>query len=115
MIYTLLHKDEVGNLVHMSSLKGRLSGITYNDMINTFGDPTYSPEDSGDGKVNFEWVFENENGEAFTIYDWKCPEDYTKFILGRPDEIQFHVGGKSFAGDFIEFIENTVMSNLINK
>ena len=35
-----------------------------------FGDPTF-PETNGDGKINKEWVFERNDGEIFTVYDWK--------------------------------------------
>ena len=58
-----LSKDESDT--QGSSLKGKLKyGIKYNDLVDMFGIPTYLPKDSGDGKVNFEWVieFENENG-----------------------------------------------------
>jgi hypothetical protein len=95
-------KQEAMRLTHGTHLVGTLDGITYNDMENSFGDPTFEPEDSGDGKVAYEWVFETEEQEIFTVYSWKVPEDYARHILGRKDEVQFHVGGKTYAGDFIE-------------
>jgi len=108
------NKKEAGSLTHMSSLKGKLSGITYNDMVNTFGEPTYGPEDSGDGKVNFEWVFKY-NDEVFTVYDWKVSEEYTKHLMGRPNELQFHVGGHTWAGDFINYVESKVAKNVFDR
>ena len=55
---------------------GSLVGVTYWDLKNTFGTPTFN-EPSGDEKVQKEWVF-NHNGETFTIYDWKTyDEQYT--------------------------------------
>lgn len=103
----LLSRNQVGNRTNRTSLKGKLLGVTYNDLVNTFGEPTNTPEDSGDGKVNYEWVFEY-GGEIFTVYDWKLPEDYTRHILGRESEYNFHVGGHTYSGDFESYIENTV-------
>tara|TARA_B100000035_G_scaffold205877_1_gene176031 strand:+ start:50 stop:520 length:471 start_codon:yes stop_codon:yes gene_type:complete len=103
-----------------SSLKGYLSyGFTYNDLVDYFGNPTFLPEDSGDGKVNFEWVVEyetEENGiQLFTIYDWKTESaEWSKENTGtleQKDEwfgSRWHVGGKEYAGDFIEFLEKDI-------
>ena len=104
-----------------SSLKGHLSyGITYSMLVDFLGEPTFLPEDSGDGKVNFEWVveFETENGglKVFRIYDWKTESaEWSIQNTGRKEQAsewfggsRWHVGGKYYAGDFIEFIENKV-------
>jgi len=104
-----------------SSLKGHLSyGITYNMLVDFLGEPTFLPEDSGDGKVNFEWVveFETEDGDldVFRIYDWKTESaEWSIQNTGRKEQAEnwfggsrWHVGGKDYAGDFIEFIENKV-------
>ena len=47
---------------------------------------------AGDGgdKVNFEWVMENEEGEVFTVYDWK---EYR--VLDENELIEWHIGGHS--------------------
>ena len=110
-----------------SSLKGHLSyGITYDMLFGYLGEPTFLPEDSGDGKVNFEWVieFETENGalKVFRIYDWKTESaEWSKLNTGRKEEAEkwfggsrWHVGGKYYAGDFIEFIENKVNELVAN-
>ena len=103
-----------------SSLKGHLSyGITYDMLIDYLGEPTFLPEDSGDGKVNFEWVidFDFEGSiNTFRIYDWKTESaEWSKLNTGRKEEAEkwfggsrWHVGGKDYAGDFIEFIEKKV-------
>ena len=102
-----------------SSRKGYLDyGITYNDLVDTFGDPTFLPEDSGDGKVNFEWVidFEFEGYiNTFSIYDWKIDKEYSKLNTGTIEEAndwlggsRWHVGGKDYAGDFIEKVSEAV-------
>jgi hypothetical protein len=102
-------KKEALDSIHGTHLQDRLTGVTYRDMVNTFGEPTFSTEDQGDGKVNFEWVFKFGE-DIFTVYDWKVSEEYARHIMGRMDEIQFHVGGKTYAGDFIEYVQKKVMS-----
>lgn len=114
-------------------LKGYLKyGITYDKMLDLFGQPTFLPEDSGDGKINFEWVVEfetEENGiQLFTIYDWKTPNaDWSIENTGQLEQAsewfggsRWHVGGKEYAGDFIEYVENafdsgTYLGTLENK
>lgn len=84
-----------------TSLKGYVY-ITYNQLVNLLGQPTF-PEESGDGKVQVEWVVEFE-GKIFTIYDWKTYDrDYTENVLS-----QFNVGGKSYAMDFIDYLESQI-------
>ena len=85
-----------------TSLKGYLHNTTYAQLIEAFGQPTYSQE-SGDGKVQFEWIFEF-NGEIFTLYDWKTyDESYTLEEYDR-----WHVGAKVYSGDFEDLIEQLV-------
>ena len=56
---------------------GSLWRVTYSELLEAFGKPLYGPENSADGKVNYEWVFEY-NGENFRVYDWKTyDEEYT--------------------------------------
>ena len=87
-----------------TSLKGHLrTGIKFTDLYRTLGEPTFKPEDSGDGKVQYEWVL-NLNGNIYTIYDWKTyDQDYT---LNEYD--RWHVGGKVYAAEFIDLIEKMV-------
>ena len=103
-----------------TSLKGYLDyGITYDDLVDTFGDPTFLPEDSGDGKVNYEWVidFDFEGSiNTFRIYDWKTESaEWSKLNTGRMEEAnewfggsRWHVGGKDYAGDFIEKVSEAI-------
>jgi hypothetical protein len=95
----VLNQEEIGNKTNGSSLKGYIN-ITYPQLISTLGEPTY-PTQSGDSKVQKEWVVEF-GGTIFTIYDWKTfDEDYT---MNELDE--FHVGGKTDANDFIEALSD---------
>lgn len=85
-----------------TSLKTKLIGITYDDLINIFGEPVFK----GGDKINFEWVVEFD-GDIFTIYDWKYPDaNFVKDKLGHDGGISFHVGGKTYAGDFEDFIDD---------
>ena len=106
-----------------TSLKGHLGyGITYNMLVEYLGEPTFLPEDSGDGKVNFKWVIEY-NDDLFTIYDWKVDPEYSKINTGMMDQAdewfggsRWHVGSKTYAGDFIDFIEKEIKEkNLVEK
>lgn len=103
-----------------TSLKSKLSyGITYNDLVDYFGNPTFGPDNSGDGKVMYEWVVEFETEEMgiqlFTIYDWKSESpEFARNEVGSLEEAKsvfgsrWHVGGKDYAGDFVEFIEEEI-------
>jgi hypothetical protein len=50
------------------------------------GEPVYEQND-GEDKVNFEWEMETEQGELFTVYDWK---EYRP--LREDEPIWWHVG-----------------------
>lgn len=80
-------------------LRGCLKGTFY-QLKELLGEPTYD-QPSGDGKVQVEWVVKYKE-EIFTIYDWKtyCRE-YTLHQLN-----EFNVGGKSYAYDFISYLES---------
>jgi hypothetical protein len=61
-----------------------------------------------DGKVNLEWQFESEEGEVFTLYDWK----QGKLDALRP--IEFHIGShtknRDLEGDFKAWLEEELFS-----
>ena len=98
-------KEEANYLTVGTSLKDYLVGVTYSQLVEAFGQPLYGPEDSGDGKVNFEWVFMH-NGNAFTLYDWKTYDvNYTINELTR-----WNIGGKAYAGYFVEDLMNLIGS-----
>ena len=90
------HEANYNSLTHGTYKIGSLHGYYYNDLILAFGDPTYSPNDSGDGKVQFEWVFEF-NDNIYTLYDWKTySKKYTK-----NDLTTWSIGGKTEPAEFI--------------
>jgi hypothetical protein len=42
------------------------------------------------------------------VYDWKVPEQYVREYYGKEGGLEFHVGGKGFAGDFIDALEKEI-------
>jgi len=67
-------------------------------------------------KTSGEYVFESEDGEVFTVYDWKWTNLYdsdgipVKQFWSSWEPTQFNVGGKSNAIDFIDWLEKEVSS-----
>jgi hypothetical protein len=59
------------------------------DLTKVFGEPDYE-DNTGNDKVNFEWVMETDNEEVFTIYDYKY---YRK--LDPTEQIEWHIGSHS--------------------
>jgi hypothetical protein len=61
---------------------------TVEQLRNAFGEPSMA-WNTGDDKVNFEWEMETDEGEVFTIYDWK---EYRP--IGLDEMIEWHIGSK---------------------
>jgi hypothetical protein len=59
------------------------------ELEEILGAPTFMCNDGAD-KVNFEWEMETEDGEVFTVYDWK---EYR--YIAEAETIEWHIGGKS--------------------
>ena len=57
------------------------------DLRKIFGEPD-DDNNSGDDKVNYEWICETSAGEVFTVYDWK---NYRS--LGDNEIVSWHIGG----------------------
>jgi len=71
-----------------TSFHGVTIRATVDQLTKAFGEPY--DNNSGDDKVNFEWDMETDEGEVFTIYDWK------EYRVLRSDEmITWHIGAKS--------------------
>ena len=64
---------------------------TVDDLRNVLGQPQFESND-GQDKVNFDWIMETEDGEPFTVYDWK---EYRR--LEEDEVIEWHIGGRSGA------------------
>lgn len=60
-------------------------------MQELLGEPTYSSEHFIDGKIQMEWIVRMEDGDTFTVYDWKYYRELD------PDEtIPWHIGGPCY-------------------
>lgn len=103
MIKVIRNEAEALRKRNGSSLKDYLGPVSYYELRDVLGVPTFN-EESGDGKVQKEWVVEH-GGNVFTIYDWKTyDEHYTVEVLDR-----WNIGGTCYAGYFLE--ELTEMLN----
>jgi hypothetical protein len=72
-----------------TSFHGVTIRATVNQLISAFGEPS-DDSNTGEDKVNFEWDMETEEGEVFTIYDWK------KYRMIDVDEyVIWHIGAMS--------------------
>ena len=60
-----------------------------NQLIKILGEPT-EEDNTGEDKVNFEWDMETDEGNVFTIYDWK---EYRK--ISDIEVIEWHIGSFS--------------------
>ena len=71
-----------------TSFHGVTIRATVDQLTKAFGEPYDS--NSGEDKVNFVWDMENNEGEVFTIYDWK---EYR--VLKSDEIVTWHIGAKS--------------------
>ena len=65
------------------------------DLTRALGEPDYS-SNTGEDKFNFEWTLETNEGDVFSIYDWK---EYRELDLN--EQIEWHIGShsRSISGD----------------
>lgn len=77
-------------------------------LIEVFGKPGYC-----DGyKVSGEYIFERDNGDVFTLYDWKYTTLYNPEYGMTPEAfwaqtrpVQFNIGGNNSAGAFVSWLK----------
>jgi hypothetical protein len=72
-----------------TSFHGVTIRATVNQLISAFGEPS-DDSNTGEDKVNFEWDMETEEGEVFTIYDWK---EYR--MIDVDEYVIWHIGAMS--------------------
>ena len=85
-------------------------------LVEKFG----APPESDSYKSSGEYIFRGENGEVWTLYDWKSTTLYApKHNSSRmhPDELwasdqpfEFNVGGNAPASEFIDWLEKETRS-----
>jgi hypothetical protein len=72
-----------------TSFHGVVIRASVDQLISAFGDPSME-YNTGEDKVNFEWEMETDEGEVFTIYDWKEGRP-----LQRDQYVTWHIGAMS--------------------
>jgi hypothetical protein len=72
-----------------TSLHGVTLQSTVGELTTVLGEPTFS-NNTGEDKVNYEWILETSSGQVFTIYDWK---HYGP--IRRNELIEWHIGAHS--------------------
>ena len=118
----LQDKKQAQELTHMTSFSTRINGVTYHNLVEALGKPLYNPEDSGDDKVNFEWVI-LFGDNVFTIYDWKTYDEMysmnvlTSWNIGTR-KVHPRVGAPSKAGvlevdRFVRHLETIVTQQMV--
>ena len=86
-----------------TSLKGYIT-VSYPQIMSVLGEP----EESDGYKVSGEWVFQDDEGDEFTIYDWKLTDLYGSARmpveeLRKSARVQLNVGGSNVA-KFLNFV-----------
>ena len=83
-------------LINMKKTNKTADGTSFYDMtvfatpqeLNAIlGNPVYD-DNTGDDKVNMEWISETNDGAVFTVYDWK---EYRS--ISNDEKIEWHIGG----------------------
>jgi hypothetical protein len=91
-----------GTSFHDTTIKFPVSILT-----EILGKPHYSGNDGND-KTNFEWQMETDNGDVFTVYDWK---EYRP--LNESEIIEWHIGGIN--KNITETAVREIMDAMVNK
>ena len=76
---------------------------TVNQLISVLGEPHWV-DNTGEDKVNFDFVFETEEGDVFSIYDWK---EYR--VLDLDEAIEWHIGAYS------KSVSNVALEEVLNQ
>ena len=89
-----------------TSFKGYIEA-SYSRLVELFGEP----QECDGYKESGEWIFESENGDVVTLYDWKqtnlYDEDYPSISEFRSQpKAEFTIGGndKTVANEFIAWL-----------
>lgn len=102
----VIHNEQEALRVSNGTFRVGEINRTYMDLVTGLGVPTFD-EESGDGKVQVEWVCRFK-GNVFTIYDWKTYDrEFTEWDLQ-----QFNIGSKDVRGyevaEFVDAVRNQI-------
>ena len=98
-MYKLTNRCVSGTSFHDTTIMVKPS-----QLLEVFGEPQF---EDADDKSQMEWNFEDNEGNVFTLYDWK--EDCN--VRAANFEIEFHIGSKSsrYAEDcFKDWLKNSL-------
>lgn len=99
------NKSADGTSYHRTNINA-----TVGQLKSILGEPVFSDNDGTD-KVNFEWELETDNGDVFTVYDWK---EYRP--ISETEPIDWHLGAHSKMVTLDAEKEiNAALSQLTNK
>jgi len=70
-----------------TSFHGVVFSATPQQLVDLFPE-SFNEQNDGSDKVNFDFTLETQNGDVFTIYDWK---EYRSLKMN--ELIQWHIGG----------------------
>jgi hypothetical protein len=79
---------------------------TFGQLLAVFG----MPEESDGHKSSGDWLFSSDNGDVFTIYDWKATSLYDSSLpsveefRSSPNLVEFSVGGQGDASEFLSWV-----------
>jgi hypothetical protein len=79
---------------------------TFGQLLAVFG----MPEESDGHKSSGDWLFSSDNGDTFTIYDWKATNLYDSSLPSVEDfrrsaeVVEFSVGGRGDASQFLSWV-----------
>ena len=82
---------------------------TVRDLMTILGKPQ-GEYNTGEDKTNFDWNCENDQGEVFTVYDWKMGR-----ALDLDEYVEFHIGAESSQASYQAMIELNDMLYLATK
>ena len=80
-------KQAQAHLTSGTSFHGQVIEATVQELRDILGEPSAEQNDGSD-KVNFEWMLETNDGDVFTVYDWKEGRP-----LSESEMIKWHIGG----------------------
>jgi hypothetical protein len=78
--------DATGTSFHDATIRATLK-----QMLAMLGSPD-DDSNTGEDKVNYEWVGTTSSGDVYTVYDWK---EYHQ--IGLDETVNWHIGAHSKA------------------
>ena len=113
---TIRDKDVASKIMWGTGRIGYIESISPSELLKVFGLPTFTEEDSGDGKVHVEWVVRFTDKETFqehifSVYSWK----WTFNPFEEPEtRRRFNVGGSFESKEIVHNFVDSVIDYVYN-